>query len=85
MTAKKKSIRSVTGTVMDQTTVKTTEPMETLKLGDVVVIMHAEDYKRTFESMMKRINEMDEKIDDQSKLLKENIIEKKGFLKRFKK
>ena len=70
---------------MDQTTVKTTEPMETLKLGDVVVIMHAEDYKRTFESMMKRINEMDEKIDDQSKLLNENIIEKKGFLKRFKK
>jgi hypothetical protein len=85
MTAKKKSIRSVTGTVMDQTTVKTTEPMDTLKLGDVVVIMHAEDYKRTFESMMKRINEMDEKIDDQSKLLNENIIEKKGFLKRFKK
>jgi hypothetical protein len=85
MTAKKKGIRSVTGTVIDQNTVKTTEPMDTLKLGDVVVIMHAEDYKRTFESMMKRINEMDEKIDDQSKLLNENIIEKKGFLKRFKK
>jgi len=85
MTAKKKSIRSVTGTIADQTTVKTSEPMDSLEPGDVVVIIHADDYKRTFESMMKRINEMDEKIDDQSKLLNENIVEKKGFLKRFRK
>jgi hypothetical protein len=50
-----------------------------------VVVIHAEDYKKTFESMMKRINEMDEKIDDQSELLHENIVTEKGFFKRFRK
>jgi hypothetical protein len=85
MIDKKKSLRSVTGTVVDPNTVKTLEPMESFKKGDAVVVVHADDYRRTFESMMNRINEMDEKIQEQSKLLQENIVEEKGFFKRFRK
>jgi len=85
MKDKKNGLRSVTGTVVDLNTVTTSTPMESFEKGDLVVVIHAEDYKRTFESMMKRINEMDEKIEDQSELLHENIVTERGFFKRFRK
>lgn len=87
MRARKDTIRSVTGIVKDSNTIQTAEAMETLKPDDIVVIIHADDYKETFEKMMKRIEAMDEKINEQSVYLNENIIEqkKKGILGRFKK
>ena len=59
--------------------------MDTLKPDDIVVIIHIDDYKETFERMMKRIGEMDEQVNEQSLFLNENIKEKKGFLGRFRK
>lgn len=61
--------------------------MNNLKPDDIVVIIHADDYKETFEKMMKRIDKMDENINEQSVYLNENIIEykKKGFFGRFRK
>jgi hypothetical protein len=87
MTSKKRNLRSTTGIVKDSNTIQTLETMETLKPDDVVVIIHAEDYKASFEEMMKRIDKMDENINEQSMYLNENIIEykKKGFFGRFRK
>lgn len=85
MNTKKQKIRSATGRVVDLETVKIINDDNTLKPDDLVVIINAEDYQRSFEKMMKRINEMDEKVNDQSKLLNENIVEDKGFFGRFKK
>ncbi len=85
MSTKKEKIRYSTGIVKDSNTIKTYEPMDTLKPDDVVVIIHADDYKRSFESMMKRINKMDEQVNEQSVFLNENIKEKKGLFGRFRK
>jgi hypothetical protein len=87
MSNKKKDIRSVTGIVKDSNTIQTLESMKSLKPDDIVIIIHAEDYKETFDKMMKRIDKMDENINEQSVYLNENIIEykKKGFLGRFRK
>lgn len=85
MNTKKQKIRSATGRLVDSETVKFSNEDNTLKPDDVVVIIHADDYKRSFEKMMNRISEMDEKINDQSKLLNENIVEEKSFLGRFRK
>lgn len=86
MSTKKQTLRSATGRMADSETVKILDGAQTLKPDDLVVVIHAEDYQKTFEKMMQRINEMDEKVDDQSKLLKENAIqEKKGFIGRFRK
>lgn len=86
MSTKKKTLRYATGRMADSETVKILDGAQTLKPDDLVVVIHAEDYQKTFEKMMQRINEMDEKVDDQSKLLKENAIqEKKGFIGRFRK
>jgi len=85
MSAKKGKIRYSTGVVKDSNTIRTYESMDTLKPDDVVVIIHADDYKESFESMMKRINKMDEQVNEQSVFLNENIKEKKGFLGRFRK
>jgi hypothetical protein len=82
----KQTIRSATGRVLDSSTVKLMDESSDLKPDDVVVVIHAEDYKQTFEMMMKRISEMDEKVNDQSKLLNENTAqENKGFIGRFRK
>jgi hypothetical protein len=85
--SKKKDIRSFTGIVKDSNTIQSLEPMNNLKPDDIVVIIHADDYKETFEKMMKRIDKMDENINEQSVYLNENIIEykKKGFFGRFRK
>jgi hypothetical protein len=80
----KKELRSSTGVVKDSNTIKTFESMDTLKPDDIVVIIHEDDYKKSFESMMKRINKMDEKVNEQSEFLNENIKDKKGFLGRFR-
>lgn len=86
MNAKKQTIRSATGRVQDLETVKILDESHDLKPDDVVVIIHRDDYQKTFEKMMQRINEMDEKVNDQSKLLKENTAqEDKGFIGRFMK
>ncbi len=87
MSAKKENLRSTTGIVKDSNTIQTIESMETLKPDDVVVIIHVDDYKESFEKMMQRIQKMDEKVSEQSVLLNENIIDhkKKGFLGRFRK
>ena len=85
MSARKKKIRYSTGVVKDSNTIKTYESLDTLKTDDVVVIIHADDYKESFESMMKRINKMDEQVNEQSVFLNENIKEKKGFFRRFRK
>ena len=87
MSAKKENLRSTTGIVKDSNTIKTIESMETLKPDDVVVIIHVDDYKESFEKMMQRIEKMDEKVSEQSVFLNENIIDhkKKGFLGRFRK
>jgi len=86
MSTKKQTMRSATGRVLDSGTVEILDESPNIKPGDVVVIIHAEDYQETFDRMMKRINEMDEKINDQSKLLNENVAqEKKGFIGRFRK
>ncbi len=87
MSAKKENLRSATGIVKDSNTIQTIESMETLKPDDVVVIIHVDDYKKSFEKMMKRIEKMDEKVSEQSVFLNENIIDhkKKGFLGRFRK
>jgi hypothetical protein len=87
MSAKKENLRSTTWIVKDSNTIKTIESMETLKPDDVVVIIHVDDYKKSFEKMMQRIEKMDEKVSEQSVFLNENIIDhkKKGFLGRFRK
>ena len=87
MSAKKENLRSTTGIVKDSNTIQTIESMETLKPDDVVVIIHVDDYKESFEKMMQRIEKMDEKVSEQSVFLNENIIDhkKKGFLGRFRK
>ena len=87
MSAKKENLRSTTGIVKDSNTIQTIESMETLKPDDVVVIIHVDDYKKSFEKMMQRIEKMDEKVSEQSVFLNENIIDhkKKGFLGRFRK
>ncbi len=87
MSAKKENLRSTTGIVKDSNTIQTIESMETLKPDDVVVIIHVDDYRDSFEKMMQRIQKMDEKVSEQSVLLNENIIDhkKKGFLGRFRK
>jgi hypothetical protein len=87
MSAKKENLRSTTGIVKDSNTIQTIESMETLKPDDIVVIIHLDDYKESFEKMMKRIEKMDEKVSEQSVFLNENIKdhEKKGFLGRFRK
>jgi hypothetical protein len=87
MSSKKENLRSTTGIVKDSNTIQTIESMETLKPDDIVVIIHFDDYKESFEKMMKRIEKMDEKVSEQSVFLNENIKdhEKKGFLGRFRK
>ena len=87
MSVKKENLRSTTGIVKDSNTIQTVESMETLKPDDVVVIIHVDDYRDSFEKMMQRIQKMDEKVSEQSVLLNENIIDhkKKGFLGRFRK
>ncbi len=87
MSSKKENLRSATGIVKDSNTIQTIESMETLKPDDIVVIIHVDDYKESFEKMMKRIEKMDEKVSEQSVFLNENIKdhEKKGFLGRFRK
>ena len=87
MSVKKENLRSATGIVKDSNTIQTVESMETLKPDDVVVIIHVDDYKESFEKMMQRIEKMDEKVSEQSVFLNENIIDhkKKGFLGRFRK
>ncbi len=87
MSVKKENLRSTTGIVKDSNTIQTIESMETLKPDDVVVIIHVDDYKESFEKMMQRIQKMDEKVSEQSVFLNENIIDhkKKGFLGRFRK
>lgn len=86
MTTKKQTIRSATGKVVNSGTVKILEESHDLKPDDVVVIINAEDYQKTFDKMMQRINEMDEKVNDQSKILNENAAqENKGFIGRFRK
>ena len=85
MSAKKEKLRYSTGMVKDSNTIKTFESMDTLKPDDAVVIIHLDDYKQTFERMMKRIGEMDEQVNEQSLFLNENIKEKKGVLGRFRK
>ena len=87
MSYKKENLRSTTGIVKDSNTIQTIESMETLKPDDIVVIIHVDDYKESFEKMMKRIEKMDEKVSEQSVFLNENIkeYEKKGFLGRFRK
>jgi len=87
MSVKKENLRSTTGIVKDSNTIQTVESMETLKPDDVVVIIHVDDYKESFEKMMQRIEKMDEKVSEQSVFLNENIIDhkKKGFLGRFRK
>jgi hypothetical protein len=87
MSAKEENLRSTTGIVKDSNTIQTIESMETLKPDDIVVIIHIDDYKESFEKMMQRIEKMDEKVSEQSVFLNENIKdhEKKGFLGRFRK
>jgi hypothetical protein len=85
MSTNKKVIRSTTGKVVDSNTIKTLDVLETLKPDDIVVIIHADDYKESFEGMIKRINQMDEKVTEQSEFLNKNIKNKKtGFLGRFR-
>ena len=86
MNTKKQNLRSATGRMVDSETVKILDESHTLKPDDVVVVIHLDDYQRTFEKMLKRINEMDEKVNDQSKLLKENVAnEERSFLGRLRK
>ena len=87
MSNKKRDLRSTTGIVKDSNTIQTLKSMETLKPDDLVVIIHADDYKESFEKMMQRIDKMDENINEQSTYLNENIIEykRKGFFGRFRK
>jgi soluble cytochrome b562 len=87
MSNKKRDIRSTTGIVKDSNTIQTLKSMETLKPDDIVVIIHVDDYKESFEKMMQRIDKMDKNINEQSTYLNENIIEykKKGFFGRFRK
>jgi hypothetical protein len=85
MSTSKKNIRSATGRVVDSNTIKTLDPTETLKPDDIVVIIHADDYRESFEGMMNRINQMDEKFTEQSVLLNKNIKDSKsGLLGRFR-
>jgi hypothetical protein len=85
MSTNKNVIRSSTGKVVDSNTIKTLDVMDTLKPDDVVVIIHADDYRESFQGMIKRINQMDEKVTEQSEFLNKNIKDKKkGFLGRFR-
>ena len=85
MSTKKDGFRSATGVVINSETIKTSESMKTLKTGDTVVIIHSEDYKRFFDSIMNRINKMDEELDQQVDFVDKNIkIKNKGLLGRFK-
>ena len=52
MSNKKRDLRSATGIVKDSNTIQTLETMKTLKPDDIVVIIHADDYKESFEKMM---------------------------------
>jgi hypothetical protein len=71
--------------MVDSETVMLLDKTHNLKPDDLVVVIHADDYQKTFEMMMQRISEMDEKVNDQSKILKENVdLEKKGFIGRFR-
>lgn len=80
MNSKKKDLRSTTGRVVDSNTIKTIEEMESFKPDDIVVIIHADDYKESFEKMMQRINKMDETVSEHSTYLNENIKHaSKGF------
>lgn len=86
MNSKKKNLRSTTGRVVDSNTIKTIEAMESFKPNDIVVIIHADDYKESFEKMMQRINKMDETVNEHSTYLNENIKPANtGFLGRFRK
>ena len=85
MSTNKKVIRSTTGKVVDSNTIKTLDVMEILKPDDIVVIIHADDYRESFQGMIERINQMDEKVTEQSEFLNKNIKnKKKGFLGRFR-
>lgn len=85
MPNKKDDFRSATGIVINSETIKTSESMKTLKPGDTVVIIHSEDYKRFFDTIMNRINKMDEELDKQVEFVDTNIkIKNKGLLGRFK-
>ena len=80
-----KKIRSTTGKVVDSNTIKTSDIMESLKTDDIVVIIHADDYRESFEGMIKRINRMDDKVNEQSVYLNKSMKnQKKGFLGRFR-
>ncbi|MDD3984627.1 MAG: hypothetical protein PHY59_01760 [Methanobacterium sp.] len=71
---------------MDTNTIKTTETMESFKPDDIVVIIHVEDYKQSFEKMMDRINKMDKTVSEHSNYLNDNIKPtNKGFFQRFRK
>jgi len=84
MSTKKQTIRSATGRMLDSGTVEILDESHDLKPDDVVVVIHAKDYKETFDKMVQRINEMDEKVNDQSKILTESMVqENKGFIGRF--
>ncbi len=84
MSGEQDSLRSATGKVLDSNTVKTFEAMDTLKPDDVVVIIHIDDYNKSFKMMMERINEMDEKVEEQSEFIETVKIGEKGFLDRFR-
>jgi hypothetical protein len=85
MSTNKKIIRSTTGRVIDSNTIKTIDAMENLETDDIVVIIHEDDYKESFKGMMKRINQMDKKVNEQNVFLNKNIKnKKKGFLGRFR-
>lgn len=86
MSTKKQTIRSATGRMLDSGRVEILDESHDLKPDDVVVIIHAKDYQKTFDKMIQRINEMDEKVNDQSKILNESMAqENKGFIGRFRK
>ena len=84
MSGEQDSLKSATGKVLDSNTVKTFEAMDTLKPDDVVVIIHIDDYNKSFKMMMERINEMDEKVEEQSEFIETVKIGEKGFLDRFR-
>ena len=70
MSNKKRDLRSTTGIVKDSNTIQTLESMETLKPDDIVVIIHVDDYKESFEKMMQRIDKMDENVNVNIKFTK---------------
>jgi len=71
---------------VDTHTIRTTETMESSKPDDIVVIIHAQDYKESFEKMMDRINKMDKTVNEHSTYINKNIKPtNKGFFQRFRK